>query len=81
MLDEPTEGIQPSIVQEIIGILLNLKKDTRMSIILVEQNLEFISALSDRIHIINRGKMADEISPEQTANPNVIQEFVGIGVS
>lgn len=78
MLDEPTEGIQPSIVDEIIEIFLDLKKSTCMSIILVEQNLEFISALSDRVHVIKRGKMVGEVPRQQVSNPRVIQEFVGM---
>ena len=49
-----------------------------MSIILVEQNLEFISALSDRVHVIKRGKMVGEVPRQQVSNPRVIQEFVGM---
>ena len=43
MLDEPTEGIQPSIVREILEILIKLKATSGVSIILVEQNMEFIA--------------------------------------
>ncbi len=78
MLDEPTEGIQPSIVQEIIQILLELKKSSNLSIILVEQNLEFIASLSDRVHVIRRGKIAGEVPHENISNPEVIHEFLGM---
>ncbi len=55
LLDEPTEGIQPSIIEEIIETLLALKKRWNMSLIVVEQNLEFITSLSDRVLNIQKG--------------------------
>ncbi len=79
LLDEPTEGIQPSIVEEIIEILHGLRKSRNLTVILVEQNLEFIGALSQRIHIIQRGQLVNEVSPEQLADPELIREFVGMG--
>ena len=54
LLDEPTEGIQPSIIDEIADLLLAIRKRSSMSIVLVEQNLDFIQALSDRVLIIHR---------------------------
>ena len=79
LLDEPTEGIQPSIVEEIIEILHGLRKSRNLTIILVEQNLDFIAALSQRVHIIQRGQLVNEVSPEQLADPELIREFVGMG--
>ena len=78
LLDEPTEGIQPSIVEEIIEILKNLRVKRGLTVVLVEQNLEFISALSDRVYVIRRGVFTGELSPEQLANPEIVQEFVGM---
>ena len=49
LLDEPTEGIQPSIIDEIIETLQRLRANSGLTMILVEQNLEFIAALSQRI--------------------------------
>jgi branched-chain amino acid transport system ATP-binding protein len=78
LLDEPTEGIQPSIVDEIIEILKNLRVKRGLTVVLVEQNLEFISALSDRVYVIRRGVFTGELSPDQLANPEIVQEFVGM---
>ena len=55
LLDEPTEGIQPSIIDEIGETLLRLREGRGLSILLVEQNLDFISELSDRVLVIERG--------------------------
>jgi len=79
MLDEPTEGIQPSIVDEIVDILKSLRQRRKLTIILVEQDLEFIAALSDQVHVIQRGRITADLTPEQMADPTVVQEFVGLG--
>jgi ABC-type branched-subunit amino acid transport system ATPase component len=52
LLDEPTEGIQPSIVDEIGEILKTLNRKKGVTIVLVEQNMEFITELSHRIKIM-----------------------------
>lgn len=64
LLDEPTEGIQPSIIEEIVETLLALKKRWNMSLIVVEQNLEFITSLSDRILNIQKGRITGELNRE-----------------
>lgn len=61
LLDEPTEGIQPSIIEEIIETLLALKKRMDLSMIIVEQNLEFITSLSDRVLNIQKGQITGEV--------------------
>ena len=81
LLDEPTEGIQPSIVEEIIDILKSLRDKRGLTIVLVEQNLEFIAALSQRVLIIQRGQITGEVPPEQLDNPELVGEFVGMGAT
>jgi len=56
VLDEPTEGIQPSIVKSIEGAIVSLKG--RMSILLVEQYFDFARSLADRFVVLNRGAVA-----------------------
>jgi branched-chain amino acid transport system ATP-binding protein len=77
LLDEPTEGIQPSIIGEIIDILLTLKDQHRLTIVLVEQNLDFIRRLSERVLIIQKGRITGEIPPEHLADDAMVAEFVG----
>ncbi|MCF4127599.1 ABC transporter ATP-binding protein [Methylobacterium sp. SyP6R] len=64
LLDEPTEGIQPSIIEEIIETLLALKKRWDLSMIIVEQNLDFITSLSDRVLGIQKGRITGEVARE-----------------
>ncbi len=79
LLDEPTEGIQPSIIDEIIEILHSLQTSRNLTIVLVEQNLDFIASLSQRVHIIQRGQLVNEVSPDQLSDPDLVREFVGMG--
>jgi branched-chain amino acid transport system ATP-binding protein len=78
LLDEPTEGIQPSINEEIVEILLALRRSRELTILLVEQKLDFIAALSDRILIIQKGAITRETTPEAVQDPALIAEFVGM---
>jgi branched-chain amino acid transport system ATP-binding protein len=78
LLDEPTEGIQPSIIDEIVETLLRLREKKRLTIILVEQNLDFIAALSQRILIIQKGTITREVRPDDLADPALVGEFIGI---
>lgn len=68
LLDEPTEGIQPSIIEEIIETLLRLKQRWSLSMIIVEQNLDFITSLSDRILHIQKGRITGEITSEDLSS-------------
>ena len=63
MLDEPTEGIQPSINEEIVETLLDLRRRKSLTLIVVEQRREFIAALSDRVLIMQKGTIVQEVLP------------------
>jgi urea transport system ATP-binding protein len=78
LLDEPTEGIQPSIIEEIVEILQRLREKSGLTMILVEQNLDFIAALSKRILIIQKGAITREVRPEHLGDSSLVGEFIGI---
>lgn len=81
LLDEPTEGIQPSIVEEMGETLHQLRKDRGISILLVEQNLEFISELSDRVLVLERGQITAELSKSELSDQSRVNQFLGFGPS
>ncbi len=77
LLDEPTEGIQPSISQEIARILLRLKEEKNIATLLVEQKIDFAKSITDYYYFMNRGKVvaeskASEISIEEINSYNSI---------
>ncbi len=78
LLDEPTEGIQPSIVEEISETLQAVRDRRGLTILLVEQNLNFIASLSQRVLILQKGVITREISPEVARDRSMIDEFVGM---
>ena len=57
LLDEPTEGIQPNIIQEIGRVLRKLADERNMTIVLVEQYLDFVKEFGDYFYIMDRGKV------------------------
>ncbi len=78
LLDEPTEGIQPSIIDEIAEILLKLRDKGGLTMILVEQNLDFIAALSQRVLMIQKGAIVRSAKPDELHNVGLIHEFIGV---
>ena len=79
LLDEPTEGIQPSIIDEIVELLQNLNRRQGVAIVLVEQSLDFITELSDRVMLMQKGLITGEIKGSEAANPELVKEFTGFG--
>jgi len=57
LLDEPTEGIQPNIIQAIGQVLRRLVKEKEMTVVLVEQYVDFIKEFGDHFYIMNRGRV------------------------
>lgn len=60
LLDEPMEGIQPSIVMEIEAIIETIKRNREIAVLLVEQSLEFATSIADYYYVLDRGTMAAE---------------------
>jgi urea transport system ATP-binding protein len=60
LLDEPTEGIQPSIIDDIEKVLFGLKSHGDIAVLLVEQYLDFARRLGDRYYIMERGTMVQD---------------------
>jgi branched-chain amino acid transport system ATP-binding protein len=78
LLDEPTEGIQPSIIDEIVETLLSLRSKGGLTMILVEQNLDFIAALSQRVLIIQKGAIVHSAKPDELHGHGLVNEFIGV---
>ncbi len=60
LLDEPTEGLQPSVVEEIVGIIKRIHDERNCAVLLVEQNLEFVRDVTQRFAIIDTGRIVAE---------------------
>jgi amidase len=78
LLDEPSEGIQPSIVQEIGEILVGLRRRDKLSLVVVEQNLDLVLDVADRIVVMERGRIEREVDA-RTAQAGGLAELLGMG--
>lgn len=77
ILDEPTEGIQPNIVQEIGDIIRKLNHDIGLTVLLVEQKLPFARKVADRFTILDRGRLAASGTMEQLTD-DLVHEFLTV---
>ena len=78
LLDEPSEGLAPMIVQEIIEVLKGLKREG-LAILLVEQNLRTAFALADRHHVMNKGEICfTGSSAELEGNEFVLRNYLSV---
>lgn len=77
ILDEPTEGIQPNIVQEIGGIIKQLSSDVGMTVLLVEQKLPIVRRIADNFAILDRGRKA-AAGPIDALNDDLIREYLTV---
>src|SRR5271170_4014138 len=78
LLDEPTEGLAPVIVQQIGGVLHTLK-DRGFTILLVEQNFRFAATVADRHYIVEHGRVIDTIAnADLAANVDKLHEYLGV---
>jgi branched-chain amino acid transport system ATP-binding protein len=78
LLDDPTEGLAPVIVQHIARTILRLKS-SGFTILLVEQSLKFAQKVADRHYLLESGKMVDELSRhEAAADKDRLSRYLGV---
>lgn len=78
LLDEPSEGVQPSIVKEISTIVRNIRDELDTTILFAEQNLEFTIHTSDVCLVMSEGKIVETVSPDELRDSDVIQKYISI---
>jgi branched-chain amino acid transport system ATP-binding protein/urea transport system ATP-binding protein len=79
LLDEPSEGIQPSIVHEIAAILSRINREEHLSILLVEQNLEMVRALAHKVLFVENGREGECFDMQQLrAEPAIFERNMGL---
>jgi len=77
LLDEPTEGIQPSVVEEIERILRRIHQEKKLTILLVEQKLEFAKNVAQAFTIMVKGRVAREADVHSLTD-EVVREYLTI---
>jgi branched-chain amino acid transport system ATP-binding protein len=78
LLDEPTEGLAPVIIQQ-IGKTIRILKEQGFTILLVEQNFRFASTVADRYYVMEHGKIIDRFAnSELDANLEKLHDYLGV---
>jgi branched-chain amino acid transport system ATP-binding protein len=80
LLDEPSQGLAPLVLEAIVGMLRDLKREG-LAMLLVEQNVDTAVALADRVVILDQGATVFEGAPaELTADEQIAIRYLGVGV-
>ena len=78
LMDEPTEGLSPYVVEEIKQLILRLKQ-SGLSILLVEQNVELAVGVADLVYVMDKGRIVSSVTPtELMANEPMMETYLGI---
>ncbi len=78
ILDEPSDGVQPSIIEEIGQFLLKLKESSIFSVLLVEQNFDLLQTVSDRAYAMEKGVVASQLSSEDLSNDEILITHIAV---
>jgi branched-chain amino acid transport system ATP-binding protein len=79
LLDEPTEGLAPIVVEEVLRVLGRLFREERMTGVIVEQHAHKILPITDRAVVLERGRVVLEASSESLlADPTPLERFIGV---
>ncbi len=78
LLDEPSEGVQPSIVQQIGANLSTIRERLGTTILIVEQNLKMIRAMAQRCYVMEKGRIVDEIETASLSNSETVRRYLAV---
>lgn len=78
LLDEPSDGIQPNIVEQIGALCRSLNTQDGLTILLIEQNLDLITAAAGRCLLMEKGTITEALDPEELEDPAVARRALAI---
>ena len=78
LLDEPAAGMNPQETKDLERLILDIRKEFNISIMLIEHDMKMVMSMSDRIYVLDYGRMIADGTPEEiAANPDVIKAYLG----
>jgi urea transport system ATP-binding protein len=78
LLDEPSEGIQPSIVQDIARTVIALNRQAGITIVFVEQNLDMIRAMAQRCYVMDKGRIVAELAAHELQDRDLVRRHLAV---
>lgn len=78
LLDEPSEGIQPNIVQSIARIMVELNAKSGLSVVFVEQNIDMIRAMAQRCYVMDKGRITAALTRADLDDQDLIRSYLSV---
>jgi len=78
LLDEPSEGIQPSIVEQIGEDVQRMNEELGLTVLFVEQNLDLVQTMADRCYAFDKGTVVDELDSADIQNDEAVAEYLAV---
>jgi urea ABC transporter ATP-binding protein UrtE len=78
LLDEPSDGVQPSIVHEIGDFILRLVQERPLGVLIVEQNIELMQRVAQRAYVMDKGRVVAMIGKEQLLNTELLASYLAV---
>jgi len=74
LIDEPTEGLAPSIVNHLKNVFRELSK--KSALLIVEQNLPLVCAISAKIYALKEGRIVTELTAKESIKANICEQYL-----
>lgn len=78
LLDEPSDGVQPSIVQEIGEFIKALNRDKGLTVLIVEQNIDLMQTVAQRAYVLDKGRVIASMNRKDLMDTTQVAEFLAI---
>lgn len=78
LLDEPSDGVQPSIVEEIGDIILKLNQQRNVAVLMVEQNIDLVQKVASKAHVLDKGRIVRTLERQELQDTDRLAEFLAI---
>jgi branched-chain amino acid transport system ATP-binding protein len=78
LLDEPSEGIQPSIVEQIGEDIQRMNEELGLTVLFVEQNLDLVQTMADRCYALDKGEVVDELDAKDLRDADAVADYLAV---